>query len=151
MKVYQIICIFSGRGFKTVSVTEGVSENEIREIESSVIPPHAGKDSEGEEVQSQPLYSFFKLESGRYCICMVKFMGGNEMDFLCHGLIPDEGYWPFYPVQLWGSKTFIDDYEMGEEQVCSLPVLDNVLPGTAVTYDNVCQFAAKRLEHGLTA
>lgn len=91
-------------------------------------------------------YSFFKLKSERYCMLMMK-CEHDTGEFSCHGLIPEDGYFPVYPAELLGSPVFnvqfsevIDDY--------NLPELDNIPLSGKVTYDRVSEFVKPRMKLG---
>lgn len=153
MKVYQIICTNHKKGilqeycFETVAQSEGITEDEKKEIERRFCIDIHGDDME--LVLSAPSYSFFKLESGRYCVCMTKSYGENATDYFCHGLIMDEEFLSFYPVQLMGSPTFKYDFMVEEIEETILPVLSGIQEGQEVTCDRVWQFAGTRLQQGI--
>lgn len=146
MKIYQIICISHKNGitgdihFEKMAASDGITDDEMREFQGIFHP--------SEETGTYPAYSFFKLKGGRYCVCMAKSPTGDGADFFCHGLILDEGYWPFYPVQLIGSSAF--KYGIEEDfEGSKLPVLEVIEPGNAADCDRVSEFARTRLQNGV--
>lgn len=147
MKIYQIIFThfirqpLFDKGFDITGLSKGADEADIEEIRDKFKPSRFN----GAMLSS---YSFFKLASGRYCVTAVKPMGDNTEDYCCHSLILDEGYWPFYPVQLLGSSVFESGLEWDSGDRLELPVLDDLQPGNFISYGRVSEFIKPRLAQG---
>ncbi len=144
MKVFQLFCTSGKKGlsqskaFQTYSMSDGISESERSEIEryGVYIPPYnLPSQPSAEEIDTHfPIaFTFFQLGSGRYGVCQTRHIGDNYSDhyghYFCHALILDNGYWPFYPIQLWGSTIFrqgLTDKEayFEHETPPALPTLD---------------------------
>jgi len=155
MNVYQVICTKRKKGmlqdtcFETTGMSQGAGEDEADEILDrfrSTVP-----DYNEEDTQNIPpeVYSFFKLKSGRYCVCSIKPMLDDKEGQFCHAIICGDEYWPYYPVQLIGSSVFRESID---REACAgeiLPVLTDVREGSIITYDRVSQFAKERLKLGI--
>ncbi len=136
MKVLQLFytsCkkgLSSGAGFQTHSMSEGISEEERKEIERYgvyVAPLDLPPQPDEDEIDSLfPVsFSFFRLISGRYCICRSKYVGrdysGRYGNYFCHALVLESGLWPFYPAQLCGSSVFRDKLTDAELETETTP------------------------------
>lgn len=154
----------SGSGFQTYAMSDGISEEERKEIERYGVyvapidlPPQPKKDEI--ETLFPVSFSFVRLSSGRHCICRSKYVGqdysGRYGNYFCHALVMEAGYWPFYPIQLWGSSIFregLTEEELGttnSPEPLSPLKLDDVkreLSGE-INFENVAMYAGeKRLE-----
>jgi hypothetical protein len=170
MKVFQQFCTYGKRGLsepvQTYSMSDGISETERSEIEHYAIyvPPYnLPSQPSAEEIENLfPIaFSFFQLGSGRYGVCQTRRIGANYSEhygsYFCHALVLDEGYWPFYPIQLWGSSIFkqgLTDKEIyfeHETEPPPLPALElRDLPqylNHYISFDNVAEFI-KQEKHG---
>jgi len=123
MKIYQLYytsCrkgLSSGSGFQTYAMSDGITEDERKEIEryGVYVPPNdLPSQPNPEEIETLfPVsFVFFRLKSGRYGVCQSKYIGqdysGRYGNYFCHALILENEYWPFYPIQLYGSSVFRD-------------------------------------------
>lgn len=163
MKVLQLIytsCkkgLSPGAGFQTYSMSEGISEEERREIEryGLYVPPTNLPTQPGpEEIETlfPVALRFFRLKSGRYGICQSKYIGrdysGRYGNYFCHALIPENGHFPVYPIQFYHSPLFRDHLSQEETQVNvtppPLPILDlEAAEGTScpeIHLDQVLEF-----------
>lgn len=143
MKVYQLYytsCrkgLTSGMGFQTYSMSHGITEEERQEIEKHcnyVEPRNLTSSPTEQEIEDLfPVsFSFFKLKSGKSCICKIKYKGmdysGRFGNYFCHALI-FEGEMPFYPIQIYNSKIFKDSLTKEEENAevtKPLPILSDI-------------------------
>ncbi|MBC8061340.1 MAG: hypothetical protein H7Y18_11850 [Clostridiaceae bacterium] len=158
MKIYQLFytsCkkgLSSGMGFQTYSMSEGIKEEEREEIEShcSYIPPEnlTGHPTETEINELFPVsFSFFRLKSGRYCICRTKYKGrdysGRFGNYFCHVLIIGERELNFYPIELYGSTVFRDGLTTAEEKaavITPLTTLEKLPKGEVITLKTIEEF-----------
>lgn len=147
MRVYQLFytsCkkgLSSGMGFQTYSMSEGLSREEAEEIEGHCIyiPPDnlSGNPTDEEITKLYPIsFSFFKLKSGKNCLCRIKYSGkdysGRFGNYFCHVLIIDEHELPFYPIEFYESPIFRDgltEEEKNSEVIVPLPVLYEIPKG----------------------
>lgn len=143
MKIYQLYytsCkkgLTSGMGFQTYSMSEGVTEEERQEIEKHCVyvePRSLPSSPSLKEIEELfPIaFSFFRLKSGRYCICRTKYKGrdysGRFGNYFSHALIW-EGEPSFYPIELYNSKVFkegLTDKEESSEVINPLPILEEL-------------------------
>lgn len=151
MKVYQVILTgkdhpFSGGAMGIYSVSQGMDEADINEITEKYASGRYYDKPIDDEIY--PYYSFFKLNSGRYCIFSGRFIDDEKENYILHGLILDEGIWPFYPVQIIGSPVFNYEADFLSNDVLELPVLDSVQEGNAVTIENTSEFIKTRMDYG---
>lgn len=129
MKVYQLYytsCrkgLTSGMGFQTYSMSQGITEEERQEIEKHcnyVEPSNLPSSPTEQEIKELfPVsFSFFKLKSGKSCICKINYKGrdysGRFGNYFCHVLIFEEEL-HFYPIQIYNSKIFKDSLTKEEE------------------------------------
>jgi len=171
MKVFQLFCTSSKKGlspsktFHTYSMSDGLSESERSEIEryGVYIPPYnLPSQPSAEEIETLfPIaFTFFQLSSGRYGVCQSRHIGANYSEhyghYFCHALILDQGYWPFYPIQLWGSTIFregLTDKEayFEHETPPALPTLElsdlQQHINHFISFDKVAEFI-KQEKHG---
>lgn len=158
MKIYQLFytsCkkgLSSGMGFQTYSMSEGIKEEEREEIEShcSYIPPEnlMGHPTEDEIHEFFPVaFSFFKLRSGRYCICRGKYKGkdysGRFGNYFYHVLIIDGKELNFYPIEIYGSSIFRDGLTEAEENaeiIKPLTILEKLPKGEVITLESIEEF-----------
>ena len=154
MKVYQVIwtCrkmgVFPdiGVSLNTIAVSDGVLDNDIKELQNRFKIGVQYIDAVS-IILDVPSYSFFKLKSGRYCICMAKDLPEKGDGFYCHGLIIEDGYLPFYPIQAVGSEVFrngLNEYA----KLDTLPILSNIPVGDVIDYQNTESFIKPRIEKG---
>ncbi|MGD6831897.1 hypothetical protein ACQCT5_07025 [Sutcliffiella halmapala] len=142
-----------GSGFQVYAASEGLSEQEILEIEryGVYIPPShlPGHPTEEEIKQAFPMaFSTFQLSSGRHGVCQSVYTGkdysGRYGNYFSHAIILDEGEWPFDPVLLYNSPTFRKGLTMEEQLVdrepAPLPSLSAITKGGDVTPSKVDQF-----------
>lgn len=103
----------SGSGFQVYAASEGLTEEEIIELERLcmyVAPSHLPSQPTPEEIkQDFPIsFSSFQLKSGRYGICQSVYVGKDYSErfgnYFSHALILEEGAWPFPPSLMYGSK-----------------------------------------------
>lgn len=157
MKVQQLFytsCkkgISSGMGFQTYSMSEGITEEERKEIESHCIyipPDNLPSQPTKEEIEKlfPVALSSFKLKSGKYCIYHSKYIGkdysGRYGNYFSHVLICDE-MWPFYPIELYGSITFKDCLTFEEEnatEIKPLPNLEEIHLGNVIDFYTISKF-----------
>lgn len=136
MKTYQLYytsCrkgLSSGPGFQAYAMSEGITEDERKEIEryGVYVPPNdlpSQPDPEQIELLFPVSFVFFRLKSGRYGVCQSKYVGqdysGRYGNYFCHALILENGYWPFYPIQLYGSPVFRDRLTQDEANTDDAP------------------------------
>lgn len=157
MKVQQLFytsCkkgISLGMGFQTYSMSEGVTEEERKEIEAHCIyipPDNLPTQPTREEIEElfPVALSYFTLKSGKYCICQCKYVGkdysGRYGNYFAHVLICDEP-WPFYPIELYGSITFRDSLTFEEENAAEIKPLQNLEEihlGNVIDYNTIASF-----------
>lgn len=154
MKVYQIIFGYKdadgfgegGMNMEIRGASAGISEDDINELTERFRFQYAYEYKNMDEERAY--YSFFALKSGRYCIFSgrLRDLGECKM-YILHGLLLEDGYWPFYPVQIMGSPVFNIDMELAGE-VIALPVLDDVPAGSLVTYSKTADFIKPRMDLG---
>lgn len=130
MKIYQWVYTYSCwnrkkdleqsiKGFSTFSYSEGLSFQEIDELEQrcSYAPPFGlSPQPTTEEIERLFPVAFysFSLSSGRKAIVRSNYVGKGFYDgrwgsFISHGLILDSGDWPCYPMELFDAKVFWRD------------------------------------------
>lgn len=144
MKIDQLYYTFckkglsSGKGFQTYSMSDGLSEEERSEIEKHCFyiqpqKPASDPSKMGTEENFPIGFSFFKLKSGRPCVCRTKYKGidslGKFANYFCHVLVWEGTELPFYPIQLYNSKVFRDgltEEENSAEEIKPLPILNGV-------------------------
>lgn len=141
----------SGMGFQTYSMSEGISDEERKEIESYCvyIPPDTlpTQPSDKEIEELFPIaFSSFKLKNGKRCICSAKYIGkdysGRYGNYFCHVLISDKA-WSFYPIELYGSIVFRNSLTCEEENASEieyLPELDEIPLGNLINFDSIGDF-----------
>ncbi|WP_315120229.1 hypothetical protein [uncultured Clostridium sp.] len=157
MKVQQLFytsCkkgISLGMGFQTYSMSEGITEEERKEIEAHCIyipPENLPTQPTKEEIEKlfPVALSSFRLKNGKYCICQSKYIGkdysGRYGNYFSHVLISDE-MWPFYPIELYGSITFRDCLTFEEENVVEinpLPNLEEIHLGNVIDFYTISKF-----------
>jgi hypothetical protein len=160
MKLLQLIytsCkrgLSAGAGFQTYSMSEGITDDEKREIEryGLYVPPTdlpTQPTPEQIEMMFPTAYRFFRLSSGRYGICQSKYIGrdysGRYGNYFCHALISDNGPFPVYPIQLYGSPRFRDCLTDEEDERSTtpppLPLLDPALffSEPSITAENITE------------
>ncbi|WP_368491025.1 hypothetical protein [Clostridium sp. BJN0013] len=146
--------VSSGMGFQTYSMSEGISHEERKEIESYCVyipPDNLPTLPSHEEIDKLfPLsFSSFKLKNNKYCICSSKYIGrdysGRYGNYFCHVLISQEP-WDFYPIELYGSpvfREFLTDEEQNREEIAYLPELEEIPLGNIINFDTISQFLKK--------
>lgn len=157
MKIYQLYytsCrkgLTSGMGFQTYSMSHGITEEERQEIEKHcnyVEPRNLPSSPTEQEIKELfPVsFSFFKLKSGRSCICKIKYKGmdysGRFGNYFCHVLVFEEEL-PFYPIQIYNSKIFKDELTKEEENaeaIKPLPILNDISKEDFITTDDIEKF-----------
>ena len=165
MKILQLIytsCkkgLSSGAGFQTYSMSEGINEEERREIERYglyVPPTDLPTQPTKEEIETlfPVALRFFRLKSGRFGICQSTYSGqdysGRYGNYFCHALVLDSGCFPVYPIRLYKSPVFRDHLTEAEIQAGStprpLPVLDlaEVAASLPIRFDDVLEFIKNR-------
>ncbi|MCK4761648.1 MAG: hypothetical protein KAW12_05565 [Candidatus Aminicenantes bacterium] len=161
MKLLQLIytsCkkgLSGGSGFQTYAMSEGIDEEERREIERYglyVPPTHLPTQPGREEIEKlfPTALRFFRLQSGRYGICQSRYIGrdysGRYGNYFSHALILDSGYFPVYPIRLYNSPVFRDHLTEEEIQGHSppgpLPALDRekITSPLRISFDEVSEF-----------
>lgn len=161
MKVLQLIytsCkkgLSSGPGFQTYSMSEGITDEERREIEryGLYVPPiDLPTQPTGEEIQAlfPVALRFFRLESGRFGICQSRYIGkdysGRYGNYFCHALILEQGYFPVYPICFYNSPLFRNGLTESEIEINAtprpLPQLDSdeLMPLATIHFDEVVEF-----------
>jgi len=161
MKVLQLIytsCkkgLSSGPGFQTYSMSEGITDEERREIEryGLYVPPiNLPTQPTGEEIQTlfPVALRFFRLESGRFGICQSRYIGkdysGRYGNYFCHSLILEQGYFPVYPIRFYNSPVFRNGLTENEIEINAtprpLPQLDpdEIMPLVTIHFDEVVEF-----------
>lgn len=157
MKVYQLYytsCrkgLTSGMGFQTYSMSNGINEEERQEIEKHcnyVEPGDLPSSPTEQEIKDLfPVsFSYFKLKSGKSCICKIKYKGmdysGRFGNYFCHALV-FEGEMPFYPIQIYNSKIFKDrltEDEENAEVIKPLKVLNDIPKEDFITTSDIEKF-----------
>ncbi|MFV8826488.1 hypothetical protein [Alkalihalobacterium sp. APHAB7] len=142
-----------GSGFQVYSASEGLTEEEILEIEryGVYIPPtHLPGHPTEEEIKTKyPVaFSFFQLKSGRYGICQSVYIGkdysGRYGNYFSHALILEEGEWPFDPILLYKSPDLRTSLTLAEQEISyapsPLPPLASIQLGTEITEEKVNKF-----------
>ncbi|UZQ51435.1 hypothetical protein [Clostridium kluyveri] len=144
----------SGMGFQTYSMSEGITDEERKEIESYCVyvpPDNLPTLPSREEIDELfPLsFSSFKLKNNKYCICSSKYIGrdysGRYGNYFCHVLISQKP-WDFYPIEIYGSpvfREFLTDEEQNREEILYLPELEEIPPGNIINFDTISQFIKK--------
>lgn len=146
----------SGMGFQTYSMSEGITEEERKEIESYCVyvPPDnlPTLPSQDEIDKLFPLsFSYFRLKNNKYCICSSKYIGkdysGRYGNYFCHVLISEKP-WDFYPIELYGSpvfRTHLTKEEQNREKTRYLPELEEISVGNIVNFDTISEFLKKEI------
>lgn len=141
MKFLQIVCLYNKKNvffkqnFKAIAYSEGITVKERKEIEATSLNEFISTANSCKDEVIDSICSF-KLNSGRHCIL-------NTKASFSHGFIIDEGNFPFYPIQIIGSDSFIDDInklKKIETGRGSLPYLSNISIGSYITFESVSQF-----------
>lgn len=159
MKILQLVytsCrkgISSGAGFQTFSMSDGITEDERKEIERyGLYVPPAELPTQPDEAEIESLFpvsfTFFRLKSSRYGVCRSKYIGrdysGRYGNYFCHALILEKGRWPFYPVELYGSPVWrhclSEEEENTDKTPSPLPILRDVPLGDVIGFDPVSDF-----------
>jgi|GEM_PF-3730837 len=131
MKVFQwkyTACPFNmenANGFNTFSMSDGLTREDKEELvrfAGTYTPPdHLPHQPTSEELSKFPVaFSFFRLRTGRFAICRTCYVGRDYGgvrwgNFFSHALVLENGFWPFYPVELWNSPLF--DSKLTPEEV----------------------------------
>ncbi|MDE5414060.1 GAP1-N2 domain-containing protein [Alkalihalobacterium chitinilyticum] len=139
-----------GSGFQVYSASEGLTEEEILEIEryGVYIPPtHLPGHPTEEEIKTKfPVaFSFFQLKNGRYGICQSVYIGkdysGRYGNYFSHALILEEGEWPFDPILLYKSPDLRTSLTLTEQEISyapsPLPPLSSIKLGAEITEEKV--------------
>ncbi|SQB92763.1 Uncharacterised protein [Clostridium tetanomorphum] len=138
-------------GFQTYSMSEGITQEERKEIEAHCIyipPENLPTQPTKEEIKKlfPVALSSFRLKHGKYCICQSKYVGkdysGRYGNYFSHVLISDEP-WPFYPIELYDSITFRDSLTFEEEiatEISPLPHLDKIHLGNKIDFIQISKF-----------
>ncbi len=136
MKVLQLFytsCrrgLSTGSGFQTYAMSDGVTEDERKEIERyGVYVPPADLPSQPSPEEIATLFptafTFFKLKSGRHGVCQSKYIGqdysGRYGNYFCHALIFDAPRLPVYPIQYCGAPFFRDNLTEEEMRMEDAP------------------------------
>lgn len=134
MKIYQLYYTFCEKGlyeqngFQTYSMSNGISEEEKNEIEK-----HCFGMNTTNLCGNSPLFSFFKLRSGKTCICRTKYKNidtsGKAENYFCHVLAWEDKEIMLYPTCASGSKIFKDELteeEQNVEVIKPIPTLDSI-------------------------
>ncbi len=161
MKLLQLIytsCkkgLSSGSGFQTYSMSEGITEEEWREIERyGLYVPPTNLPTQPTKDEIETLFPvalrFFRLESGRFGICQSRYIGqdysGRYGNYFCHALVLEQGYFPVYPIQLYRSPAFRDHLTENELALNStpqpLPALElyEFASSPAITFEGIMEF-----------
>lgn len=120
----------SGSGFQTFSMSEGLTNEEIKELEKygAYIPTNdlPSQPTENEITTKFPIsLTFFRLKSGRYGICQSCYIGkdysGRYGNYFSHALVLNEDLLYFYPILLWNSKNFKKNLLPQEENIDTTP------------------------------
>lgn len=142
---YEIVHPFSDKNLELVGVSSGIYGTERTEVEAFFKTALSNLSNEQADV---PSYSFIKLKSGRYFISYIGY--DHAGNYLCRGLLNEDGYWPFYPVEMIGSKAFdFDSCEVYDSQK-DLPVLDEIPLGNTINYEKVASFIKPRMDQGFS-
>lgn len=147
----------SGPGFQVYSASEGLTPEEIIELERIcmyVPPSHLPSQPTVEEMKNQFPVSFssFQLKSGRYGVCQSVYIGKDYSErfgnYFSHAIILEEGKWPFAPILLYGSphfRTSLTEAEMEIDQPPdNLPPIFMEKPNGSITLPSVQQFLNKK-------
>ncbi|MFL0197572.1 hypothetical protein ACJDU8_18675 [Clostridium sp. WILCCON 0269] len=141
----------SGMGFQTYSMSEGITDEERKEIESYCvyIPPDnlPTLPSHKEIDKLFPVsFSSFRLSSGKCCISSGRYTGkdysGRYGNYFCHVLISDNP-WDFYPIELYGSPVFkkcLTSEEENRTEIEYIPELQQIPPSNIISFDTISQF-----------
>lgn len=161
MKLLQLIytsCkkgLSPGSGFQTYSMSEGITEEERREIERYglyVPPTNLPTQPTQEEIETlfPVALRFFRLESGRFGVCQSRYIGqdysGRYGNYFCHALILESGNFPIYPIQLYRSPIFKDRLSEDELKIDSTPRplprldLDDLASTPSITFEDIMEF-----------
>ncbi|MDP4146953.1 MAG: hypothetical protein Q8936_21185 [Bacillota bacterium] len=149
-----------GAGFQTYSMSEGISEEEKVEIEGHCVyipPDNLPTQPTKKEVEElfPTAFSFFRLKTGRQCICQAKYTGkdysGRYGNYFCHVLVFEEDIDSFYSIQLFGSSVFRDcltEEEENSENIMPLSTLNDISLGDIITLDSIGEFLKGNCEIG---
>ncbi|WP_406542103.1 hypothetical protein [Clostridium ljungdahlii] len=141
----------SGMGFQTYSMSKGITDKERMEIESHCIyipPSNLPTQPTKEEIDRLfPIsFSYFRLESGKYCISQIKYVGKDYSErygnYFCHVLISNNA-WEFYPIELYESPVFRDclsEEEKNAVEIDYLPEITEIPLGNVVDFDEISNF-----------
>ena len=163
MKLLQLIYtsarngLSGGPGFQTYSMSEGISQEEQREIERYglyIPPPHLPSQPNKQEIEElfPTALRFFRLKSGRYAVCQSRYVGQDYSrrygNYFSHTLVLEKGQFPIYPIQFYGFPLFrdhlTDEENNSESEPGPLPPLavdpDQLLASTVIQFDNIVQF-----------
>lgn len=136
MKILQLIytsCqkgLSPGAGFQTFAMSDGISQEEKREIErfGLYVPltdlPTQPSDAEI-NAKFPVAFRFFRLESGRYAINQARYIGqdysGRYGNYFSHTLVLESGTFPAYPIQWYNSSLFRSTLTLEEANVQTTP------------------------------
>ncbi len=141
----------TGMGFQTYSMSEGITEEERKEIETYCVyipPDNLPTQPSDEEIKKLfPIaFSSFKLKSGKYCICTARYIGkdysGRYGNYFCHVLVSHKP-WDFYPIELYDSNIFRSRLTYEEEnssEIKFLPQIKEISLGNIINFDTIGKF-----------
>jgi hypothetical protein len=148
----------SGTGFQTYSMSEGITDEEKREIERfGLYVPPANLPTQPTPVEIDTIFPialrFFRLESGRYGVCQAKYIGkdysGRYGNYFCHALILEKGNFPFYPIQYYLHPVFKECLTDEESEINITPPplqaldLDKITAAPGFSFDEIAAFTAR--------
>lgn len=129
----------SGSGFQTYSYSQGLTEEERRELEriTVYIPPmNLPPQPTGAEIDASfPIsMGYFQLQTGRFGVFQSRYTGrdfsGRFGNYLAHAFVLESGFFPFNPAYLWRSDLFWTQLNQTDDQSSDKP---DLLPPLDVT------------------
>ncbi|MDO4587988.1 MAG: hypothetical protein Q4C95_11945 [Planctomycetia bacterium] len=123
--------IENANGFKTFSMSEGLSQDDKEELiqfaGTYTRPENLPDRPSPNEIELFPVvFLSFRLRSAKRVIAQISYVGKDYAgvrwgNFFSHALILPKGDWPFYPIQLWNSPIFQKGLTLKEQQLKKTP------------------------------
>ncbi|WP_433771203.1 hypothetical protein [Bacillus wiedmannii] len=153
---------FGGSGFQTYSMTEGITESQLQDIERYGVyiqAKHLPMQPSEEEIALlfPSLFTFYPVENGAYALSLSNYVGrdysGRYGNYFCHTFLLNQEQFKHYPIEYYGSNAFKRKLSNEEEHInerpAPLPEISHLSPGEKITKQSVSKFlkSGDRYEH----
>lgn len=135
------------KSFKIISKNDGIDDGDIWEIEERF--KYIDEEVKQGLIETKQItnYSFFKLKSENRCLVKITFSENDLSEYSGHAIILEEGNFGCYPIELIGSKIFIENPEDIKNEI--LPELAHIEMGNKINLQNVTEFIKQSNASGL--